>query len=786
MTLIVALLGCTAEPEIVPSPAFFVETPQAESVEVVPAGGGAPVSAFVRTVNRYGAAVDAPDVDLEVDGAARRVTIDALGYGELYWAPEGRAFVTGAAEVVTLDVVASRWPGFGLMRAYPAPFEGAEISVALTESVAVARGEEVWWIGTTGRPHRVLESESEILGLRGRDIDVDGILDLVAWSRDTVFLLRGRLGGGVAWGAAMQAAGYTVGGVDVQDLNVDNLPDLAIAWSQPESHVLDVWHGDGLWGFDAREPRNLRSEPSDVCIGDNSGEGKAQITVTHVDGTWSRFIDGRDGLYMPVGPQKPDKVAMPASPVMLPGADMNGDEADELFAASPYVVAEGREIFLFEMNSGVQVLPLEENAAYITVADGNADGLADLWFLPDDRKLTSLTFEKTGPRTGAYRPLDIIPLSEHAPITMSTFGRRDAVGDLFLAGNELWWFIEGATSAEDDVVDVFWLPGGPPQATVGAGFRPPLARVDLDDDSSTNQFLIFWENEDIVELAVFAQRVGESPVRAGGVLLWAEGALASDMAVCGKEAFITGQGRLIRVSIDDPTRPEIRGDIPIDESRARVDCGEGPLGAAVVALDGDQIVLYDANLVELDRSSAGSAGDVALVDLGSGPEVRTCDGEGCNVVGWPRADGTVVVARSTRDSLELVDRTGRVETVVGGGRLLVTDVDRDGRLDLLAVVSGGSEAPTGALVVLHRASSEGLVPPDIYHSSIEARADWVAVGDGDGDRQPDLWLIDPGTLLHHSLAPEEPAEIDRVVDTGQGHTGDTGVADTAGPLDTSP
>ncbi|MFT4623504.1 MAG: hypothetical protein ACI8PZ_002160 [Myxococcota bacterium] len=786
MTLLLALVGCALEAVPVPSPAAFMDRLEAESIEVVPAGGSAPVTAFVRTANRFGAAVDAPDVDLRIDDRDRRITIDALGYGELYWAASGQAFVTGGDTIVQLDVAASRWPGFGLMRAFEAPIENAEYAVALTGGAAVAQGSEVWWVGTEGRAHRVLDADSDLQGVRARHVDVDGILDVVAWTRTTVYLLRGRLGGGVAWGAGLQAVGYSVGGIDVEDLNGDNLPDLAVAWTQPESHLLDVWHGDGLWEFDAREPKNLGTEPSDVSIGDNSGEGKAQITVLHADGTWSRFIDGRDGLYMPVGPQKPDKVRMPSSPITFPGADVNGDEADELIVVSPYQVAESRDILLFELNRGVQLLPSEEPAAHVAVFDGDADGLADVWYLRDDRTLGSLTYDKTTERTGAYTPLEIGELAEHGPIAMSTFGQRDAVGDLFLAGNRLWWFFDGFTSAEDDEVEVFWRPGGPELSAVGEGVRPPLAWMEYDDDLDANQLVLFRQFDDLIELAVFAQRIGEPPVRAGGVTLWAGGAVATDMAVCGTDAYVTGQGRLIRVDLSDPTAPVLRDEVPIDARTSRVDCGEGPVGAVVVALDGEQIVLYDRELGEVERSSAGSAGDVAIVDLGSGPEIRSCDGEGCNVVGWSRADGQVVVARSTPDSLELVDRTGRSEQVVGGGRLMVADVDRDGADDLIAVATGAPSAPTGSVVVVHRTNTEASVPADVYHSSVEARGGWVAVGDADGDREPDLWFADPSERLLHTLAPAGGADVELGTDTGAAHTGDTAAADTGAPVDTSP
>jgi hypothetical protein len=790
MSLILALLGCAVEVEPLPSPAAFIETPEAEGVEVIPAGGSAPVRAFVRTVNEHGAALDAPDVELDVGDLSRQVTIDALGYGELYWAAEGSTRVSGGDGVVTLDITGSRWPGFGLMRAYEAPVQGAQIAVSLTAGVAVVSGNEVWWLGTDGRPHRVLEADSDIQGVRGRDVDVDGIRDVVVWTRNTVYLLRGRLSGGVAWGGALQAVGYSVGGVDIADLNNDNLPDLAIGWSQPESHLLDIWHGDGLGSFEPREPRNLDGEPSDVVIGDNSGEGKAQITVLYVDGSWSRFIDGRDGLYMPVGPQKPDKVSLPGSLVGFPGADVNGDDADELLAASPWAPAEMREIYLFELNRGVQVLPVEEAAAYIAVGDGNADGVADLWYLSDDRVLSSLSYERTGPQTGGYAPRDVIGLPEHGPITMSAFGRRDTVGDLFLAGNRLWWFIEGFTSAEDDAVDVYWRPGGPEVASVGQGIRSPLALVEIEEQPGTNQIVVFREvegpddDEVEIELALLAQRPGEVPVRAGGVTLWSGGPQAADLVACERDVYVVGQGRLLHVSLDDPTNPVIRREVSIDEDRARVDCGEGPVGASVVALDGDQIVLYSATLDELERSSSGDAGDVTLVDLGSGPEVRTCSGAGCHVVGWSRADGTVVVARSTSDTLELVDRTGRAEVVVGGGRLQIADVDRDGRDDLLSVRAGAPEAPTGALVVLHRASSDGLVPAEVFHSSLAARGDWVVVSDADGDRESDLWFADQNGVLHHTYAPVPVVEAVVTDDTG-----DTSSVDTSahtGLLDTAP
>ncbi len=64
--------------------------------------------------------------------------------------------------------------------------------------------------------------------------------------------------------------------------------------SEAAPGLLDVWKGDGLFGFTAAEPRDIETAPTDIAVGDNTGEGMNQITMTHDDGTWSRYIAGNE------------------------------------------------------------------------------------------------------------------------------------------------------------------------------------------------------------------------------------------------------------------------------------------------------------------------------------------------------------------------------------------------------------------------------------------------------------------------------------------------------------
>jgi hypothetical protein len=759
------------------SPASFVLADEAVDVEFGDVMGPAPLEMPVRAVNIYGAAVAADPIDFVVNARAVEVKFDGLGYGSVLRYYAGSAEVEYDGRVALAHALDSDWAGFGLMRAVPAPFADADGTQPVGGGALVSKEAELWWVPTEGPAHRVLVADSPLQGFRSRDVDVDGVTDAVAWSRTTVFLLRGRLGGGMAWGAALQAPDYTVGGADVGDLNGDNLPDIAVAWAQEDGHILDIWHGDGLWGWIPAVPKALAKQAVDVGIGDNTGEGINQATILNFDGTWSRYIHGSEFEYMPIGPKTPSKVPIPRGSQIRKASDVNGNNAAELVVAGPRLASVDREILLFDMKEGVQILPVDELEAFVSVADGNADRKEEVWTLPLDRQLRSLSYEKdefTGERSYVPRVLGLMP--ERGPFGLFPYYGGDSVPDLFLAGDITWWWYYGFTSPEDLLPGeerIFWWITEPERVAVAQGLVGPMAVVTLDGDPLTTQLVLFDVTpEGLTRLLIANHHPDlEGAVGMGALPLSDLGAAPLELAVCGTMAWTLLSGRLHQVDISNPTAPNHLGSIPTNGTK--IHCADGEAPAAAVYLEDDAVVTVDPALAELSRWPAAGARDVAMADRGNGIRVQSCTTTDCDIGTWRWAPGQALLVDSDPERVNLMG-TGTSETLFGGGAITVADVDGDGNEDLVTSML----MPTGTRIVLHRSTGTHIAPPEVFHTRMRLLGP-VWISDADGDGLTDLWGVDHGGFLWHTLAPAE------VVVGAIDHTGDTGPKDTAAE-DTSP
>jgi hypothetical protein len=756
-----ALAGCDGtHGEDAVSPAQFLAAEDPTGFEVLSSVGVAPHTIIVRAVNRFGASVHAPITEeITVDGLATAVQFDGYGYGALTRTEPGKDLVEGGFGPVEVFTVASDWPLPPLQRAWPSPIPaqpaapGGELphpamGALIQTGGVVADGSSVWWGGAGAAPHRVLEADGDILGMQTGNIDLDGVEDAVVWTTDKVFLLKGRAGGGLAWGGALEAPGYEVAGADMGDLSSDQLPDIAIAWMDPSGDgLLDVLEGDGLFRFVTAEPRDIPGRPTSLVVGDQTGEGLAQVTVLLSDGNWSRFIRGAELQYMPIGPVAPTgTMILPEGSSLLRAGDVNGDGAAEIAIGGPRAPGQPRGFWFVDvatdalrcleepknpdLQCGTEFLPLENEAgAWATLGDGNGDYFDDIFLEHDTRVLYAVALDPEE-INGKYAKIRVMELPAYGPIDVMD-ADRDGELDLFLAGGLAWWQWRGQGYSS---LDRFWAPWETPDVFVREALVPPFAFVELDNNDDTIEILGFTLEEGDTELLVLQYLPGSDRAdRMGDVVVDPDARVPDDLAVCGTDAYVVVGGEVQRLNLLDPSDPAIA--VRAGSAVTRVDCGEGPGGSEVATVeDGRVQPRFRATLAAFGAPIEGSAQDVALGDVGNGPEVSTCETPDCSVVWWDYGAGAVF-ARGDSQGIVAVDSAGTAQPLGGAGWLSVADLDRDGNLDLLGL-SGVS-----SLVTLHRSTGDGIAPAELFHSELG----WsrvLGVRDGDGDGHSDLWGID--------------------------------------------
>ncbi len=771
--LLVALAACTGPAnELSPSPAQPLDGGPATGLEALTGVGTVPYRTLLRATNRFGASVERDPVSVVVGGASSTVSFDGFGFAGVTLDAPGTYEVEPSGGVAgTAHVVASTWPGLGYHPAWLAPIPETTDLLSATDGFVGRAGAELWWTGGATPAHRVFAADEELLGARMVNVDVDGVLDLVTWTSKEVYLLRGRAGGGFAWGTGYLAPGLSVAGADVADLSSDNLPDLAIAWIGSDGGgVLDVWEGDGLFGFAAAEPRAVDGRPVDLQIDDATGEGVPQVTVLLSDNTWSRFIRGAELQYIPLGPYFPVSVVVPPESTLARVGDVNRDEGAEIGVATPFVAGQARSLWLVDValdglgcavgqpGSQCQVQPRQvaPGGAFTYTAGHTADPYRDdLFLLTENRELHAYT-----------RPNNLSPDLAHGVVgTFPAFGpiaaadpNHDGVSDLVIAGPTTWrqWIGQPANLQ-------LWRPRPTDQTFVREGALPWWAPIETDGDPDTLEFAIATSEEGegtyfrLVQYDLLlggrAETVSSRPLGSGG---------PTDLAACGTDVYLVTGGQLVAVDLTDPTRPVVVG--PVGNNATRLACGAGPGGSRVAVLEGGTVVLRNQQLAQVSSVPAAGAVDVELLDLGGATlDVRTCDTPGCGVAAWSWGPGQRSVVVGDETSLRVVEGPGSGTVLGGFGRPTAVDLDEDGHEDLVAFSTTG-------LVTLHRSTGEGVAPAELFHSPLPLIGTvWLFDADFDGWLDP--FVVDPNMDLVYTHLPDggattTPSDTGLPADTG--------------------
>lgn len=766
-------LGCDARER---TPGVSPATPLAElpsvGLEVVSSTGPAPLTGWVRSVNQYGASVGATAASVTVGGVASITSFDGVGYGGITIEVPGAVEVTAGSSAGTMHALPSDWAPPGVGPAAVAPTDSDRVATVTRGSLSIDGG-EVWWVDAEGqRPHRVLSLQEPILGMRVGQIDVDGFDDAVVWTGSTVFLLRGRNGGGMSWGGGFAAPGYTVGGADVGDLSGDNLPDVAIAWvGGEEGGVFDVWMGDGLFGFTSAEPRLVDGIPTSLAVADNTGEGRPQATVLLSNGTWRRFIEGAPGRYLPIGPDTSANVFLPQGATLGERIDLDGDGAAEIPVIGPRVEGQVRQAYLFDIEQGMLVLPfVNEEAAWVAVGDGDGDLVDDIWFHQEQsRRLQVLTNEGRGATSSFPRYNILSDLVSHAPIAIDDID-GDGVNDIWLGDPLVHTWMLGRVFPGDPTR--FWEYLEPDEVFLRESLVPPALDVVFDSDPATEEILAFHVEAGRLQLLMLEDRGTDRAERIGFAYLDDHG-LPKKMAVCGRRAFVLLDSAVASVDLANRTLPVVTATLPLSAPRD-VACGTGPSSATAVVLDGETVISLNNSLGELARSTLTGAQGLTFGDGGSGPEIKVCTQPGCQIVPWTLSDGSPVYVTADPTGVWLARADGSFTSL--GGRadwLRVVDLDGDGVPELL-----GHDA-TARLVSVWYDLGGVVSPPRVWHQPIPWEGG-IVVLDGDRDGVLDIAGVDTedDALRFLGALPETTSGGTMsapALDTGAPATGDTGL-----------
>lgn len=719
MLVALALIACKNPPSVVYGPAEWIDGSAAAGFRVESTTGPAPHTAVVRAVNDWGAAVTAASTQLTVDGTPYDVAFDGLGYGSVVRPDPGTSVIEGAAS----PAVVGAYAGPALDGFFPAveSFGTATAAAGATGGALVATGSSVWWVDADHRYPVLTFPDGDVVGLQSGNLDTDGIMDAIAWSADTLVLLRGRNGGGVAWGAGLQADEGIVSAT-LGDADTDGHADVAVLWDGPDGVEMEVLWGGSGWDFARSETTSVDSSAIAVGIGDAKGDGAAQITVT-LPTAWERFLLN-ERVPTITGPNFSD-MAFAAGGGIRSSDDLNGDGGAEIITWGPFVADGPRDLLILDLmetgNAKTVNLPIATGGRF-TFADVSGDGRTDALIQSGDRELVQFYADPE-----AYHQTRIGAIGQTGEMGTADI-TGDTIPELLVAGDVGEWWLGTQVEGENGLV---WAPETRAGRTVVAQLTGPVLPYDDDGDPKSADFLAFAQEGTATELRAFEVGVGPS----WRVVLNTSLETGLDLAICGDFAWALTPTAVYRVSLNNHS---VTGSLPI--SATKLDCGEGPNGASVAVLTSDAVNLYNDGLGLVGTEAAPGARDVVIYQAAT-PKIGTCAVEGCSVARWSRASGDVLV-ESAGGSTTLHLGTGDVVAKVGGA-LSTADVDGDGSEDLTVIAH---EAGVESRVGLWRDLGEAVGVPEVFHCPIAGEGPLLFT-DANADGLPDAWIRTGGDLF---------------------------------------
>ena len=710
--LVLLAFACEPETEGIDPIGVWTAPEAATSMSVLPASGTAPVRVAIRGQGSWGAAVPGDLSGVTLDGAPVEIQTDGGGVGVLTLDQAG-VYTVAADNSVVVPVFAG---ALGLDVNPRALAQDTLTNVHASTAGAIGVSESnVWWIPAQGEAVSVVDVAGEriIAGSAAGAIDADGLTDVVVWSGGTVAVLRSHPIAGHVLAGTIEAEGRSVASAAIGDVDGDGLSDIVIAWSEAPRFELEVWGGDGAFNFTVDDTLRLRNAPNSVSIGDNTGEGRPQITVLDDTNFWVRFVRSGD-TYAQTGPTLVD-TSFPDASTSLSG-DVNGDGADELFVIGPLAPTVQRDVRMFDLSDAVSVTSFESGSigASVAVADSDRDGRQDVWLAQE----TGEVFVRRIP-VEAQEQRSVWMAPDPGPIAVGDFS-GDGIPELFVAGPTTWDTMWGGTATFD--TGVWWAPADD-ETVFETTFTVPPVFIRPDVGSGRLDIVGMTESGANVDLAVVALSPGPSPILSelGTTRVSISNADGVAIAYCGGIAYALTTAEVVMVDLT--TAPAtLLGTADVTGGTV-VACGEGPSSSTVGVLTAGVVSLFD------DGGNAQGTETIAgAVDIGlAGGSVESCTTVGCSIAVLP--DGRVVT--STADGVSVDDAT-----YTGSGLLSVVDIDGDGTQEVLAFADGDLtvfDDAAASLVPRYRAYSDLRVDGGLATVDLFADGRRTLVGSRDGN-----------------------------------------------------
>lgn len=742
--LLLAPAGCKKEEKL--ADLFAGVSDAASGVYAGEAVGEGSATAAVFATNGYGAAVDGGVIELSSDGSldAATTTPDATGWGSATVSGPGGwtlTAITGGAQAEGHLTVTSATPGTTGFPAWPAA-DRPDFVAPAGNGLAIASGNEIWWTASDGTSLvRVAEVPGEIRGMEAVQGEADGVADVLAWTEDAVFFLRGRSAGGLFWGGGWETSNGTVTGAVGRDLDGDAAMDLAVLVVDGEASSVSVYGGDGAWDFALSDRLDVPYAAWSLSAEDLDLDGARELTLLTADSLVRRYARFEDG-WSTSGSYEYD-VALAEGARLHPGVDLTADGIEDLLVAGPDAEGTGWQAWIIDAGANATVFQmfnpdaegLLPGAASVATGELSGDGVADVLLLTD----TTLYAGFWNVLTEAFTLYAYPDVPADAPLAIADV-TGDALGDAIVAGSQLTT-LQGQrveddpdTSADESVAWKVQTPSA--KVTDFSLALPPVVR-DYDGDGIVD-LATAAATASGVELQVYggtpADADSDEGFRSRGAVVLSTTGTALELAVCDDQLYVLvseSTGTWLHHYRFNSGGAPVSAAAPVAVGGDQLACGPFALGDVAVVSVGGEIGYVDGTSVTSDPGSGEAAYDAASVESGGTRSVVTCPLPGCSVaVADFDGDGAEEVARADGADLSLESAAG-TSVVYAPGVVSAADADGDGIMDV--VVADVSE------VRVYRAAGGRLSVPSatyVWRPSLGPAA-W---GDLDGDALPDLFL----------------------------------------------
>ena len=762
------IVGCKKEEGFEPA-VTEMDAPSASAVIVDPSVGSGSVLIPVRVTNSYGVAVAnlTGEVTLSfageaLDDSTATLALDPWGYGEVELSsttPQevivtvtnastggsggtGSAYITGGADLST-----GFFPGWLAQSA-------ADEVIALNGGLLMREGGTLTWQSfEAGSPTRQVAAFPDLAGLTVGDIDEDGAEDVVVWRDREVHLLRGRPGGGLGYKVGYEAEA-TVRGVAIGRLDSILAADVAVIYSDDTVGGVQLLSGDGVWGFEPTEPRELFFDFWGASAGDWDNDGQDELAVLAADedgmGVVYRYELGESG-WATAGITLADDLDRPMRPGsrVLSGVDITGDGLQELLVVGVPPDTTGQQpLAMYTFESGTKVYELSWGSFAMTPADVSGDGTADLVVTEHDPDVLRIISVDTDDGQLINRTAGDIPLTQNVAVA-DTDG--EALPEILLHDGAV---IFGLSGERDEEVEARWTTRSEGSVLFGGlAAVGPVLTAEIDGSAGTELLLARTINGVVALQVLDVVSDGEGGFKFTGSTAGridvdggASGAAtALDLAYCDGVlyALISDGGTTLYAATPDSV-DGLDLVAQADVSASAIACGDGASFGAVVVLGGGEVAAYDASLTLVGQTSVStSAEDVALATLsGAGPEIVTCDTPGCSLL----------AADLDLDGFDELIEGGDAPTITGwasswslplGGVPTLGDFDGDGLDDVLF-----TDVSTGRIAI-HLSLVGAVAPARVQHTR-RSIAGPALLADGDGDEIREVFMLEVSGGLYMS------------------------------------